>query len=60
MRLTHHGRALGFHAIAARPGPVAKATPRPRSRRAVTPRPDHPWRTRLWPDRGELTVAATS
>jgi hypothetical protein len=60
MRLTHHGRALGFHAIAARPGPAAKATPRPRSRRAVTPRPDHPWRTRLWPDRGELTVAATS
>ncbi|MGE3978477.1 MAG: hypothetical protein AB7F94_12940 [Nitrospira sp.] len=31
MRLTHHGRALGFHAIAVRPVPVAKATPLPRA-----------------------------
>jgi transposase len=61
LRLTHQGRVLGFHAIPSRPTPpVAKAKKTPRSRRPVTPRPDHPWRTRLRPNRGELTAAVTS
>lgn len=51
MRITHHGRTLGFHAIASRPVKAAAVKPVPRPRRPVTPRPDHPWRTRLLPDR---------
>jgi len=58
LRITHHGRSLGFHAIAARPVPVAEATPRSRSRRPVTPRPDHPWRKRLLPERTTHAAAA--
>lgn len=46
LRLTHHGRSLGFHAIAGRPVSVVEATPRPRAHRPVTPKPNHPWRTR--------------
>jgi hypothetical protein len=60
LRITHHGRALGFHAIAARPVPVAEAMTRPRSRRPVTPRPNHPWRKRLLPERGQHAPPATS
>lgn len=59
LRITHHGRALGVHAIAARPVPVAEATTRPRSRRPVTPRPNHPWRTRLLPERTTHAAAGT-
>jgi transposase len=58
MRLTHQGRSLGFHAIATRPAPGAEATPWPRARRRVTPRPDHPWRKRLLPERGHHAAAA--
>ena len=50
MRLTHKGRALAYHAITARPVKAA-VKPVPPPRRPVTPRPDHPWRARLLPDR---------
>jgi hypothetical protein len=59
LRITHHGRSLGFHAIAARPAPVAEATRRPRSCRPVTPRPNHPWRMRLRPERTTHAAAGT-
>jgi hypothetical protein len=50
-RLTHKGRALASHAITARPVKAAEP-PRPGvARRRVTPAADHPWRTRLLPDR---------
>jgi hypothetical protein len=49
LRLTHHGRTLDFHVIAARPVSVAEVKPRPRSHRPVTPPPTHPWRTRWRP-----------
>ncbi|MDF0653016.1 MAG: ISNCY family transposase [Nitrospira sp.] len=54
LRLTHQGRSLGFHAITARPAApavAAKAGQRPRC--PVVPKPDHPWRKRLLPKRGE-------
>lgn len=57
LRITHHGRALDFHAITARPGPEAKT--RSRSHRPVTPRPNHPWRKRWRPERGPSMAAAT-
>ena len=56
MRITHNGRPLGFHAIAARPVKAA-VTPVHTPRCPVTPRPDHPWRTRLRPER--ITQATT-
>ena len=56
MRITHNGRALGFHAIAARPV-KATVTPVHTPQCPVTPRPDHPWRTRLRPER--ITQAPT-
>ena len=58
MRITHQGRPLGFHAIASRPMKAAEAKKVPRPRHPVTPRPDHPWRTRLWPER--ITHAAAA
>lgn len=51
MRITHHGRPLGFHVITARPVKAAAVTPVHSPRRPVTPRPDHPWRRRLRPER---------
>lgn len=51
MRLTHKGRTLGFHAIPSRPVKAAAVQPVPPLRRPVTPRPAHPWRKRLLPDR---------
>ena len=51
MRMTHKGRALVYHAITARPVKAAKAKTVYRPRCPVTPRPDHPWRQRLWPER---------
>jgi len=51
MRITHHGRTLGFHAIASRPVKAAAVKPVHLPRRPVTPRPDHPWRQRLLPER---------
>lgn len=59
VRITHHGRALGFHAIPARlPTPVAETEKMSRPRRPVTPRPTHPWRTRGWPERRRHEAAA--
>jgi hypothetical protein len=60
LRLTHQGRPLGFHAIAARPTMKRVDTntiqhPRP----PVVPRPDHPWRKRLLPDKGHHAAAGT-
>ena len=59
-RITHHGRTLSSHAIAARPVKAAEAKPVPHSRRPVTPRPDHPWRTRLLPERRQHAAASTT
>jgi hypothetical protein len=60
MRITHQGRTLGFHAITSRPVKAAAVKPVPRSRHPVTPRPDHPWRQRLRPERRtQATVART-
>lgn len=60
LRITHHGRALGFHAITARSAaPVAKTTGGRRVPDPVTPRLDHPWRKRLLPERGSHTAAGT-
>lgn len=58
LRLTHHGRALTFHMIAARPVSMAEATPLPRSHRPVTPKPTHPWRKRWRPEQGAHPAAA--
>jgi hypothetical protein len=60
MRITHQGRSLGFHAITSRPVKIAAVTPVHPLRRPVTPRPDHPWRRRLRPERRtQATVART-
>ena len=48
MRITHKGRALDDHVITSRP---VKAATVHHPRCPVTPRPDHPWRTRLRPER---------
>ncbi len=58
MRLTHQGRALAYHAITARPVKAA-VKPVPPPRRPVTPRPDHPWRTRLLSERAPQATAGT-
>ena len=58
MRMTHHGRPLDFHEITSRPMKTAEAKTVYQPRRPVTPRPDHPWRQRLRPERRtEATVA---
>ena len=60
MRITHEGRPLGFHAITSRPVKAVEAKTVPPPRRPVTPRPDHPWRRRLRPERRtQATVART-
>jgi hypothetical protein len=60
IRITHQGRMLGFHAITSRPMKVAEAKTVHRPRYPVTtPRPDHPWRTRLWPTRATHAAAIT-
>jgi transposase len=58
MRLTHHGRALDFHTITARPVSVAAATPLPRAHRPVRPNPNHPWRKRWRQEREQHAAAA--
>lgn len=57
LRITHHGRALDFHVIPARPVPERTVRPLPRVPCSVTPKPTHPWRTRWLPKRGAPTVA---
>jgi hypothetical protein len=51
MRITHQGRPLAFHAITSRPVKAVEAKTVHPPRRPVTPRPDHPWRRRLRPER---------
>jgi|CXWL01.1.fsa_nt_gi hypothetical protein len=58
MRITHQGRPLAFHAITARPVKVVEAKTVHSPRRPVTPRPDHPWRKRLRPERTSHAAAA--
>ena len=58
MRITYHGRTLGFHAIASRPMKAAEAKKVHRPRHPVTPRPDHPWRKRLLSTRDTHAAAA--
>jgi hypothetical protein len=59
MRMTHHGRPLDFHAITSRPIKAVEAKTVHRPRCPVTPRPDHPWRTRLRPERTRHAAAGT-
>jgi len=59
MRMTHKGRALVSHAITARPMQAVEAKKVHRPRCPVTPRPDHPWRTRLRPERTSHAAAGT-
>ena len=60
MRITHHGRPLDVHAITSRPMKAVEAKTVHRPRCPVTPRPDHPWRRRLRPERRTpATVAST-
>ena len=58
MRIHPPRRPLDFHAITARPVKAAAVKPVPRARQPVTPRPDHPWRTRLRPERTSHAAAA--
>jgi len=58
IRITHHGRALDYHVITARPVRPAEPPRGHASRRPVTPRPDHPWRQRLLPERRNQAPAA--
>ncbi|MEK7444603.1 MAG: hypothetical protein AABZ70_07090 [candidate division NC10 bacterium] len=58
MRITHQGRTLGVHALTSRPVKAAAAKPVRRARQPVTPRPEHPWRKRLLPERGPHAAAA--
>ena len=56
-RMTHHGRPLALHAITSRPMKAVEAKKVHRPRCPVTPRPDHPWRTRLRPERTSHAAA---
>ena len=49
--ITHHGRALDYQVIAARPVKTVEGITVHHPRRPVTPKPDHPWRTCLRPER---------
>ena len=57
-RITHHGRPLGFHEITSRPVKTAEVITVHQPRRPVTPRRDHPWRTRLRLEREQHPAAA--
>jgi len=59
LHLTHQGRRLAYHLIAARPQtPREAGPPVPAPRHTASPGPDHPWRTRLLPKRSQHTAAA--
>jgi hypothetical protein len=58
LRITHQGRSLAFHAITSRPVKVVEAKTVHPPRCPVTPRPDHPWRRRLRPERPTLATVA--
>ena len=55
--ITHHGRALDYQVIAARPVKTTEVITVHHARRPVPPRPDHPWRKRLRPEREQHTAA---
>lgn len=60
LQLTHQGRRLAYHIIAARPRKQrGEGTPLPSPRRPLRPRLDHPWRRRLLPERGQRAGTAT-
>ena len=59
MRITHQGRPLGFHAITSRPMKAGEAKTVHQPRCPVTPRPDHPWRKRVRPERTSHAAAGT-
>jgi len=57
--ITHQGRRLASHVIATRtPIQREEGIPGPSARRAVRPRPDHPWRKWLLPNHEQRTAAA--
>ena len=58
LRITHQGRPLGVHTITSRPVKAATVKPLPRARQPVMPRPDHPWRKGLWPERTSHAATA--
>lgn len=58
MRRTHPGRPRDVPASTSRPVKAAAVKPVPRARQPVTPRPDHPGRTRLRPERTRHAAAA--
>ena len=58
LRITHQGRPLDFHAITSRPVKAVEAKTMYPPRRPVTPRPDHPWRQRLRPERRTQATGA--
>ena len=58
LRITHQGRSVGVHTITSRPVKAATVKPLPRARQPVTPRPDHPWRKSLWPERTRHAATA--
>lgn len=60
IRITHQGRPLVFHALTSRPVKVGEAKTVHPPRRPVTPRPDHPWRRRLRPERRTPAAVATT
>ena len=57
MQITHQGRPLVYHAITARPVKAVEAKTVHPPRCPVTPRPDHPWRQRLRPERTRPAAA---
>jgi hypothetical protein len=59
-RITHHGRPLAYHASPARPERVAAPPTAQVPRRPVTPRPEHPWRQRLRPERRTPAMVANT
>jgi len=60
MRMTHQGRVLVYHAITARPVKAVEAKKVHPPRCPVTPRPDHPWRQRVRPERSTPATGAST
>jgi len=60
LRITHHGRALAYDAIVARPSKSRDTPPVvPVPRHQVRQRSDHPWRKRLLPGQSPRGAATT-
>ena len=60
LRIMHHDRTLDYQVIASRPMRVAEPSAILKPRRAVKPKPDHPWHQRLLrPRRQEVVMPAT-